>query len=448
MSPPVVLIGLDAAEITLVDRLCAEGELPALQSLRERGCSGTLHSNARLFGGAVWPTFYASRHVPWTGIYHNKQWRPERMRCEIVTDTWLPERPFWRRLEAGRYRVAILDVPSVLGPPGPVNGVELAGWGSHDLVSRGSWPPSLWEELERTHGGTRMTLEMFGGQSGASLLRLRDHLLDATRQMARIGESALAREPWDLFLIVFGATHRGGHYLWDLSQIGDGTSAPGEREALSRALVDVYRACDRAVARLVGAAPADARVMAFAVHGMGTNLGWSDRCPEILERVQRARNGSPARPGLLYRLRSALPWPLLRQVTTRLPSRLTARLVELWSARMFAWETTPWFPLPMDLAGYIRVNLKGREREGIVAPGAEYDSLCRELADVLLSFRDAATGERIVDEVHLLDELAPMHAPYRELLPDLVVTWRDAPATHVREIRSPTHGSVRWAAPS
>jgi predicted AlkP superfamily phosphohydrolase/phosphomutase len=111
---PVVMIGLDAVEMSLVDRLCDEGKLPTLQSLRENGCFGILQSDAHLFAGGVWPTFYTAKQVPWHGIYHNKLWRYEKMRCEVADSEWLPDKPFWEYLNDQQYRIAIVDAPMTL----------------------------------------------------------------------------------------------------------------------------------------------------------------------------------------------------------------------------------------------------------------------------------------------------------------------------------------------
>ena len=43
------------------------------------------------------------------------------------------------------------------------------------------------------------------------------------------------------------------------------------------------------------------------------------------------------------------------------------------------WARTRAFSLPSDMTAYVRVNLKGREPEGVVAAGHEYEALCDEL---------------------------------------------------------------------
>jgi choline dehydrogenase-like flavoprotein len=57
--PPVILIGLDAAEIDVVDRLVAAGRMPNLARLRQRGRWGRLQTEPPHFliaGSSVFPS--------------------------------------------------------------------------------------------------------------------------------------------------------------------------------------------------------------------------------------------------------------------------------------------------------------------------------------------------------------------------------------------------------
>jgi predicted AlkP superfamily phosphohydrolase/phosphomutase len=441
--PPVLMVGWDAADLALIDQLCAAGRLPALQSLRARGSFGVLQPGPLLFAGGVWPTFYTGKRVPWHGIYHNRLWRQERMRCETIDAAWLPEPPFWEKLSAER-RVAIVDVPMVVGEPRVINGVNLAGWATHDLVRKGAAPATLWNQVRSTFGPPALGTEFYGVQSAARLLRLRRSLLDTTEQMTKICEWLLGRERWDLFLVVFGAMHRGGHYLWDLSQTDAAATTPATRAQLESALAEIYEACDRGLGRLLHEA-GEARVMVFALHGMGPNPGWSDRLPAILARIQAHSGGMSSHSGLLFRMKQRLPLRPIRVITNRIPQAIHDPLLALMSRRMFDWRTTKCFPVEMDSAGYLRINLKGREAQGIVNPGGEYTALCDEVEQALLTFRDIASGQRVVERVYRLDEVAPADAPYRHLLPDLLVTWGSPPAIGSPGVYSERYGEVRWA---
>jgi predicted AlkP superfamily phosphohydrolase/phosphomutase len=365
------------------------------------------------------------------------------MRCEIAHESWLPAVPFWERLDPDK-RAVIVDVPMTLKRPHLRNGVHVAGWGTHDLVAKGTWPLELGKRLEREVGRPRMTAERFGPQTASTLLALRDEMLRTTEQMARLATTLLERERWDLFLVVLGTLHRGGHYLWDLSQIDADRLDARTRDLLEGALVELYRAADDFVGQCIARAP-DARVVVFAVHGMGPNPGWSDRCADLLAHVLRGGERKAPKTGLLYSIKKRLPWSLVREVTMRLPSYVTDRLVEVWSARMFDWSTTRCFPLPMDHAGYIRLNLAGREPRGIVSQGAEYDALLDELEGAFQSFRDEKTGRPIVGKVHRLRDLAPDGAPHRDGLPDLVLEWSGPRATECEALVSDVCGEIRFA---
>jgi predicted AlkP superfamily phosphohydrolase/phosphomutase len=54
---PAVLIGLDAAEIAMIEALLDQGRLPNLASLRRQGWSGRLECQPTAFLSMVWPTF-------------------------------------------------------------------------------------------------------------------------------------------------------------------------------------------------------------------------------------------------------------------------------------------------------------------------------------------------------------------------------------------------------
>ena len=443
---PVLMLGLDAAELALIRRLIDAGSMPALAELRRRGCFGALESPAATYAGAVWPSFYTGRDVPWHGIFHNKLWRPEAMRCEVPDDRWIASRPFWEALGRQGHRLCIVDVPMVLGEPRPINGLYLGGWGTHDLISKGSQPQGLWRELERRYGAPLMPVEHFGLQNPAGLVRLTDALLGSTQQMQRIACDLLARERWDFACVVFGATHRAGHYLWDLSQLDESALSPDRRARLGAALTDIHAAVDRALAAVLESVAPDTLVIAFAVHGMGPNPGWGDLAPDILEAALESVERAP-RKGLLYALRRRLPFAWVRPLLERLPLAVTDRLVSLWSSRMYDWRKTRQFPVPMDHAGYVRVSLRGREREGIVAAGEDYDSVCAAIERLLLGLRDRATARPIASHVVRAYAQAPAAATHRELLPDLVVPWDGPRAADTRELYCDDLPAFHFAVP-
>ncbi len=444
---PVVLIGLDAAEIDVVDRLIAEGRMPVLAALRARGSRGRIQTEPRGFLSLVWSTFTCSAPLGEHGWYFNKIWNPDRQRLQYVGPGWLPIRPFWADLDP-KYRVGIIDLPYLAALPDRPNMTVINGWQCHDDFGRLELPKGLWNRLEQRHGRPCLTPEVFGPQTAETLLSLRQEVVDGNHQIGEICHDLLSNDRYDLFLAVFGLVHRGGHYLWDLAQIDTEGLDPATRGLLEGGRDECYLSADAALGRVLEAVPPETRVMVFALHGMGRNDGWYEVLEQMLARIRQDGGepgaAAPGKGGLLYRVKRALPWTLVRQVTRRIPQSWNKALVPLWSRRMHHWPSTRYFALPMDLHGYVRLNLKGREREGIVEP-ADGDRLLEELDAGLRSFRDAETGRPVVRETIRVDDLVPADAPRRRYLPDLVVIWEaEGSVTASSGVISERFGTIRW----
>ena len=441
---PVVLIGLDAADVNVVEALLTAGELPNIAVLRRRGAWGRLRNEPEGFLSLVWPSFFNGTRLDEHGWYYGKMWRAEHQRLEYAEPSWLPQRPFWDDLSAAGVRMALVDVPYSMSTPRTFNGIYLNGWQCHDDFGRHVYPASLWHELVARLGQPALQPEVFGPQTAASLLQLRAQMLASLDQAATVCEYLLDRDQFDLFAVVLGAVHRGGHYLWDLSQIDTRDLPPDERRQLAEGNHDLYRAADAAVGRILAKAPASSRVMVFALHGMGQNAGWTEHFPQLVNQIHRGGAAGPVKTGLFYRAKRALPWELVREVTTRLPTRVNMKLLSMWSARMYDWSTTRFFPLPVDYSGFVRLNVREREAQGVVAPGNEFGDVVADVVEGLQSFGDLETGEPITSAVQPIEDLVGQHASRRQVLPDVVVRWSDRPATASIGVRSSKHGELRW----
>ncbi|MDD8027828.1 MAG: alkaline phosphatase family protein, partial [Acidobacteriota bacterium] len=82
------------------------------------------------------------------------------------------------------------------------------------------------------------------------------------------------------------------------------------------------------------------------------------------------------------------------------------------------WSRTKAYALGL---GGVYVNQKGREAQGIVAPGAEAAALRRELQTKLNRLRDEETGGTAINRVYDRDEIYA--GPYKDNAPDLIIGY-------------------------
>jgi predicted AlkP superfamily phosphohydrolase/phosphomutase len=81
------------------------------------------------------------------------------------------------------------------------------------------------------------------------------------------------------------------------------------------------------------------------------------------------------------------------------------------------WSKTRAYSLGLN---GIYLNLKGRERDGIVEPGEEADRLMQELVEKLEQVRDV-DGREVIRNIYLTSEA--YHGPHTERAPDLLVGY-------------------------
>jgi predicted AlkP superfamily phosphohydrolase/phosphomutase len=470
-----------------------EGYLSTLSSLRQQGTYGYLNNTDYYATETEWTTFLTGCTPYETGYWRPLDFNPENYDIgePIRSYDFVEHHPFYSHLGVD-HQVALFDMPQVPLMAG-VNGIQIAAWGAQDpQVPSGSIPSQLFDEIVTTHGSHPAFMKCFGDNWWDQ--RYLDFLADALKvgisRRASICRDLLRRDAWDLFLTVFSETHSAGHNFWHLSQEQHPLHAVAQtRWQGGDPLLATFEAIDRAIADILAVVPQQAYVMVFSCLSMGDNtneLPTMVFLPELLYRfnfpgqmaLAPGRIHTPPPPPVthssrrnwgqeVWQLRNGAN-PVWRSLQRQLPKQLYYRLAKLdegwhqWhqggqlglsspkhlteQGVRLAWQPASWyrplwptmkaFALPCFSDGLIRINLKGREAQGIVEPD-EYDALCDELTRHLYELRDARTGDRAVSDV-VRTRKTPTHHPK---LPDadLIVIWRDRP---MDVVDSPSFGRI------
>lgn len=196
---------------------------------------------------------------------------------------------------------------------------------------------------------------------------------------------------------------------------------------------DVYVALDGAVGRLLKEAGPETLVMVLCSHGMSAHYDASYLLDEVLRRLE----GRPA-PASRWMLDEARRW------WKKLPLSFTERFAGIAGTvnRMpdgADRRERKCFVVPSNAnSPGIRLNLKGREPEGKVAPGEEAERFVAELTEWLMELTEPGDGRRLVKEVvRSAERFAGEHV---DLLPDLFVRWNRA--TPITGVASPRIGTI------
>lgn len=416
MPAKVLVIGLDAAESTLLERWVSEGRLPAMAALHEQGSAYRLDNSWDTLPTAVWPELTSGRR-PCNGALF---FPPRQLRTgEAAPRRVLPEevdpRGFWTIASDAGKRVAAIDLPWTVPPPS-LNGVFVTEWATHDRwFGTASYPGTLVEEIRKRHGD--YPVHLCDDDYGASLeerARLAADLVDAVEYQTRLLLDLLGQEVWELFACAFGQFQCSGHNLWSFMETKQ--EVP---DSLRNGIFEVFSKVDEGIAALREAAGPDAISVVFASHGMGPLVGGPQLLPEVLVRL-----GAGSGAGSAAKIRSRLPVGVRSTVRKLMPPPLRRRLQQAAGSLPdpLASSATRAVALPSDINGYIRLNLKGREPCGALEPGAEAEAELSDIRRELLELEDPASGERLVRHVVTAEEaFGPVRHPD---LPDLMVSFR------------------------
>ncbi|HAL25610.1 MAG TPA: hypothetical protein DCP25_02570 [Chloroflexi bacterium] len=438
----LALIQFDSASSPLVDELVEAGRLPAIAELRRVGTWQRLESPDAALSAAVYHTLHTGLELGDHGLYHTFQWRAEEQRIRFINALPKPE-TVWERLSRAGRRSLVVD-PFVSWAPRTMNGIFLSGWQYRNrmILQEHAEPGDAAKELRRRFGRPPLLEETLGRPSVAHVLALADRLAAAPQRAADAVVDLLGRSVYDFLLVNLTPAHFAGHWLWDPAQLFDGTVDGEQRRRLDTLLPAVYEAVDAAIARILDALPDDTDVIVFSPVGIGPNTSRSDLLGGMLDAVLRgapAASPANARGGAIWRLRGAVPIGWRDAFSRTVPAYINRELVSRMYVSGLDWSRTRAFALPGESSGLVRLNLRGRERLGIVDP-ADADALMDEIADGLATFSDpdgtpaVATVERVASTIG--------HGVRAGDLPDLIVHWSDHPTVALAGVGSSRFGDV------
>ena len=247
---PILVVGIDGGEWKVIRKLWAEGRLPNLKALAERGTTATLR------------TAYNSSPVIWTTIATGVTPREHGI-VDFVVPTPQGDVPIssdvrkvpaiWNMLTQSGKRVAVLGWWGSW-PAEEVNGVVVSDRALLDLdrrVSPPSYLPTFLQEVRRA----REEPSLFGADDEAEM---RDR---AIAQAA----TTLAGQAFDLLLVYFRSPDIVSHNHWksyEPEAFGEAAD-PANRDRVPRS----YEAVDQALGRLLKAGPKDMNVLVISDHG-------------------------------------------------------------------------------------------------------------------------------------------------------------------------------------
>lgn len=448
----VMIIGLDGASLDLICPWAEAGILPTFQQLMERGAWGPLRSIIPPITPTAWSSFLTGMNPGKHGLYDFTGHKNDSYDTYLVNASHRDGPSLWRLLSQAGQRVVVYNVP-ITYPPEQVNGVMVSGLLTPAGAKDATWPPELQQELEQAIPGFNFSPPgMYSRGQDIEFVRSVQALNQATHRVMRY---LMERQPWDFLISVFMGTDIMSHFMWKHMETGGALARESDREVLANAIRDCYRDVDAVLAELIQQAGEDTYVIVMSDHGFGKMDGYMSVNSWLIERgyLRFKRNPISLMRTMLYRI-GFTPlniYGLLLKLgladtmrnTARKNIGLVGKIIKnvFLSFRDVDWSRTRAYS--HGYAGPIFVNLKGREPQGIVMPGAEHEALLAEIVTDLKRLREPGTGLPFVGEIYPGRRI--YSGTYVERAPDLVFFPRDWKYAGLGMVE---FSSNRWLTPS
>jgi len=441
----VLILGLDGATFDVLDPLMAEGRMENLRRAISGGVSGVLHSTVPPITPAAWTTFLTGKQPGTHGILDFERYDPAANRLRFNSTRTLDHvRNLWQILGEQGLRVGSINVPMTY-PAVPVNGVMISGFEtpSHDsdfvypsdfkaeVLSR--WPdPTLGENWRRS----MFARDRAFNKSLDYIRRSFDQALDMTRVCAE-------RFGWDVLMVVLKLVDNLQHKAWKYLDPRWRDRWPARRDAVK----NVFEHLDRVIGRFLEfAAENDATVLIVSDHGHGALEGKVQ--PNLLLKewgYLHLREG-----GAQGATRGRYLWDRFLGRTGKF-----TREGDIAHDLAVDFARTRACVMHAGMAGFLYINLKGRQPCGIVEP-SDYERLRDALRGRFLGPECQTadpSGRRVAlfEAVHKPEELYPSREATKPRsheekaaqtgMPDLMLIPH-RPLAVVRKIRGAR--AVRW----
>jgi predicted AlkP superfamily phosphohydrolase/phosphomutase len=435
MSPKVVIIGLDAATLTLVEKYARDGALPNMQRMMTGGATGLLLSTPNMHSASSWTSIITGKNPGKHGLFVFSDRTFATNQQAIFTGADRKCESLFRLLARAGLKAGMINVPMTYPAESAPGGFMISGLDAPSFDERAFSPKELRAEFTKLFPGYAPTPPQLPRLMEVQEL---DAAIDVWIELIRIRTEAakylMARYEPEFFMVVYTATDWVQHYFWKYIDARHPEYNEAEAARYSGTIRKFYQVMDGVIGQIQAAAGAEANIIIVSDHGMGCHTQGSFHIVEwlvksgflALKPAEASAKAAEPAPGFMQEIergarqvaKSLLP-ASMRETIKSIVGEKSAPIAskDRFYGRVLWEQTTAYSEHGRNV---ININLKGRNKFGIVDP-ADYDRVCDELIAKIREWRDPDTGLPVVKAVKKRAEM--YDGPYKDQASDMYVHW-------------------------
>jgi len=421
----VVIIGLDGATFNIIQPLLNQNELPFFKKLMNIGSHGLVESKLPLNSAANWTSLFTGKNPGKHNIYDFLTYNNSSYQPNLISNKSLKSNLLWQIANSHNLQTILLNAP-IISQPEPLNGIMVGGMLT-PTIRRCAYPQKIARELEK---------ENYIVDSGFA----RNH--NPEKYFEQITKTLLKQEhtfqrlikqyPWKLAILTLNALGKAQHGFWH-----ERDKVEALYIQIDHFLRNVFESLDEETYFIVVSDHGFKAInKKFFVNEWLWEIGLlhknitihQNRLTDVYDLILKDAPDDKhfatrflAKTGITKdNIRSVLPVPIAEFIKRLVP----------WSFKKYfpaeyldiVWDKTKAYFVSTGVQG-ININMKGREPQGTVNPGEEYEQLRDDIICELYRLKDPYTFENVIDQVYRKEEL--FEGEYLETAPDIILVPRN-----------------------
>ncbi|MEW5821450.1 MAG: alkaline phosphatase family protein, partial [Cyanobacteriota bacterium] len=412
MKNKVIVIGLDGATFDIIDPLIARGKLPNLNTIFQNGVKAELLSTIPPISAPAWVSFMTGKNPGKHGILGFQYYNLSKYNCvehSIVNSNVFAQSTIFDILTKYNRKSIAFQVPLTY-PTWPINGLMVAGYPTPDQTIAYTYPDDLSKKIGKLYEDKSDHIA-----SGSIETKLNIYS-EGLERISNTVEKLLKEEDYELFVYVTNVTDWVQHKFWKHQFNG--------KNSKNDYINQFYIKIDEKIGNILKLIDKDTTLIVMSDHGAGTrpekllNINYLLREQGFLVPTAKKINIFTKTNRYWFEwVKEFFPikyWSKAKFSSSFREMVLNTRVYK----NNIDWSKTKAYRVPLSYPYVgLNINVKSRQKDGIVLPGKEYKELKQQLYKNFKGFSDK--NPDLIKNVFLQEEV--YNGPSSYNTPDIII---------------------------
>lgn len=406
----VVIIGLDGARLDIIKRWIKKGSLPNIKKLMNEGSHGNLRTIFPPHSMLAWTSFMTGTNPGKHGIYNTQLQVPGKYKLIVPNSTNNQSSTLYEILSENGLFPGFINIPLTY-PPKKINGIIISSWLAPPF-SNYTYPENILEKIKEI--GYKIQPESLHKEEKNFV----KDVYETTEKRVEVTKWLIKNYDWDVIAVLITGTEHMHHNFAAFFDKNHPDHNPKEENIIK----NYYEFVDKKIGELLKVLDKNTNILIMSDHGFGPSYG-EVYLNNLLKRYgyfEEKKKINPLRyvfrflemSGIANKLRNRFQMDILKF----LPKRFQNMIIEGRAEDIPAdWKKTKAYCT--GILGDMRINLKGREPEGVVKQ-KDYEKIRNGIIEKLSNDEDV---KGIIKKVYKREDL--YNGPCLKNISDLYVEF-------------------------